>query len=77
MPNSMSKNQKPDFPKGCSGAVWPNGKPSKKYCRGKGKSKVSYPWWKTCCIWYRSKCIQNPKYKLKSVVITQHSSFTK
>ena len=74
LPNSMSKNH--NFPKGCPGAVWSNGKPSRKYCRGKGKSKVSYPWWKTCCIWSRSRCIKNPKYKSKasSVVMTQHST---
>ena len=74
LPNSMSKNH--NFPKGCPGAVWSNGKPSRKYCRGKGKSKVSYPWWKTCCIWSRSRCIKNPKSKSKasSVVMTQHST---
>ena len=67
--NHFSKNRY--FPKGCPGAVWSNGKPSKKYCRGK-MDKDGYPkflWWNTCCIWKGSKCRDNPKFKSKKNVI--------
>ena len=64
-PKSVSKKANPNFPKGCPGAVWSNGKPSKKYCRGKTKLKTYNSWMKTCCIWKRSKCRLNPKFLFK------------
>ena len=77
--NSMTKRENKrnqqkygSFPKGCPGAVWPNGKPSKKYCRGNGMDKWGNPkllWHNTCCIWKGSKCRDNPKFKSKKNVI--------
>ena len=77
--NSMAKRENKrnqqkygSFPKGCPGAVWPNGKPSKKYCRGNGMDKWGNPkllWHNTCCIWKGSKCRHNPKYRYKKNVI--------
>ena len=39
--------------KGCSGAVWKDGRPSKQYCVNDDK----FPWWKKCCRWHEGKCI--------------------
>jgi len=36
------------FPRGCSGAVWKSGTPSRTYCQG---SQGKYPWWAACCQW--------------------------
>jgi hypothetical protein len=36
------------FPRGCSGAVWSSGSPSKTYCQG---SQGKYLWWAACCQW--------------------------
>ena len=50
--------------KGCEGAVYKNGKPSKQYCLGRAKhSNESYAWWKECCVWRDEKC--GPKFRGK------------
>ena len=75
--NSMTKRENKrnqqkygSFPKGCPGAVWPNGKPSKKYCSGMDKwGNPNSLWHSTCCIWKGSKCMHNPKYRYKKNVI--------
>lgn len=39
----------PSYPRGCPGAVWTTGKPSKQYC---GKDpKLTLPWHNHCCDW--------------------------
>lgn len=48
-------------PRGCPGAVWTNGKPSKTYCGGKNVSgQQEFPWYNHCCVWARAtqKCIR-------------------
>merc|ERR1712087_720772 len=45
LPTSMNGDS---FPRGCSGALWASGEPSKPYCEGK---KGTYPWWGACCQW--------------------------
>ena len=39
--------------KGCSGAVWKDGRPSKQYCVNDAK----FPWWQKCCKWHEGNCI--------------------
>lgn len=54
LPESMSG---PGYAKGCPGAVWTiDGTPSEPYCEGLITTKgATYPWWKICCYWDRSK----------------------
>lgn len=57
----------PDFPKGCPGAVFWFGWPSKLFCEGRrvetdGKVDWLYPWWKKCCYWDGNIC--QPKCKI-------------
>ena len=43
-------NSKPggkQYPKGCAGAVWSNGKPSGKYCTGNGGKDSGFQWTRT------------------------------
>ena len=40
--------------KGCPGAVWSNGKPSKSYCKN---TSGRHPWWAACCEWKVDKCV--------------------
>ena len=54
-------------PKGCAGAVWSNGNPSKGYCKGTSKNiqntkQVEY--YRKCCKWTGSKCVENSKQNL-------------
>ena len=42
------------FVKGCAGAVWSNGQPSRSYCRNIGNSRYRFPWWAACCEWVGS-----------------------
>ena len=51
-PKSMS-SENGNFPDGCTGAVWSDGTPSKKYCSNDNR----FPWWKKCCYWNGSKCL--------------------
>lgn len=55
LPGSM---QGSSHPRGCPGAVWSNGSPSKKYCSG---DDYKYPWWGHCCRWKNGECV--PKQK--------------
>ena len=41
-----------NHPDGCPGAVWQNGKPSKRYCQ----DSVRFPWFAKCCEWKDAKC---------------------
>ena len=43
--------------KGCPGAVWANGQPSKFYCTD---TQGLYPWWAACCEWKNDKCYAKP-----------------
>ena len=52
LPKSMS-SKNGNFPDGCTGAVWSDGTPSKKYCSNDNR----FPWWKNCCYWNGSKCL--------------------
>lgn len=45
------------FPKGCPGALWPNGDASETYCT----NDKNYPWWQKCCKWTGKKCVPNGK----------------
>ena len=45
--------------KGCAGAVWADGSPSKQYCVNDRK----YAWWMHCCTWYSGQCV--PKILIK------------
>ena len=55
--------------KGCSGAVWQDGSPSKQYCGNDPK----YPWWSNCCTWHEGRCV--PKnYRITSTGIETLSS---
>ena len=48
--------------KGCAGAVWKDGSPSKQYCGNDPK----FVWWANCCTWHAGKCI--PKINATSEV---------
>jgi len=53
-PNGLSK------PRGCAGAVYGGGAPSRRYCAGKdNKDVLRFPWLKKCCRWNSSskKCV--------------------
>ena len=41
-------------PKGCPGAVYSNGDPSKQYCEGDWSGSGRFPWWEPCCEWKQS-----------------------
>ena len=46
-----------DFPNGCPGAVWMNGRPARDYCQNSGISNGRFPWWQGCCVWNGRKCV--------------------
>ena len=51
LPGSMNGG---NWKKGCPGAVWGNGQPSKSYCTD---TQGLYPWWSACCEWKGNKCV--------------------
>ena len=54
LPTSMNGHE---FPRGCPGAVWSNGHPSRTYCKNIGESNGRFPWWEACCKWNGHKCV--------------------
>ena len=50
LPTSMNGGQ---FPRGCPGAVYSDGSPSREYCEG----GELYPWWGACCSWREGTCV--------------------
>ena len=53
----------PDFKKGCPGAVYSNGSPSKDYCMNTGSANDRFGWWGACCKWKENQCLpiaENP-----------------
>ena len=57
-----------DFPKGCPGAVWMSGSPSKAYCTN-SVSDGRFAWWEKCCVWDGLKCIPKSGIKLRETKI--------
>ena len=56
--------------KGCHGAVWSDGSPSKQYCVNDDK----FPWWKKCCQWHAGKCIPKGYPTSFDATITSNAS---
>ena len=50
--------------KGCAGAVWVDGSPSKQYCINDRK----YAWWMYCCTWYSGQCLSKSLIKRQELV---------
>ena len=56
------------FGKGCKGAVWIDGKPSKQYCLNIGKANGRFRWHQNCCKWKYGGCV--PKTSMHSLFMT-------